>query len=68
MQTDGKSLVRTSRWLALAGFGTLVGGIALGIRFQVGLLQTAGLVIGLALLVVGAIVGQIGRAKQGRVI
>jgi hypothetical protein len=71
-----KKLVRASTWLAIAGVVSMilgcVGGIAVtriaesGNAFAFGLVGGIGL--GMALLVGAAVLGQIGRAMQGRVI
>jgi hypothetical protein len=66
---DGAKLVRTSTWLLAIGGALIVGGCGLTVALRAGPLPAlAGGSLGFALLVVSAVVGQIGRAKQGRII
>ncbi len=61
-------LVRTSRWVALGAVTLMLGGCAVSRQTHtIGPIQ-AGAVVGIMLLVAAAVIGQIGRAMQGRVI
>jgi hypothetical protein len=66
-----KKLVRASTWLAIAGVVSMVlgclGGVAVG-GSGVTFALAGGIGLGVALLIGAAVLGQIGRAMQGRVI
>ncbi len=64
----GAKLVMWSRLGALAGFLVMLGGCAIGIETRVRFFLFAGPMLGFVILIVAAIVGQIGRGYQGRVI
>ncbi len=61
-------LVRWSRIGAALGFITMFGGCGAGIAARIPVLATIGIILGFGGLIAAAIVGQIGRAMQGRVI
>jgi hypothetical protein len=63
-----KQLVTYSRLGALLGFLVMFGGCGVGIAVKVPVLAGIGMALGFVVLIAAAIVGQIGRAMQGRVI
>jgi hypothetical protein len=63
-----KQLVMWSRIGALVGFLAILGGCGVGIAVRVPALAGVGVGLGFVVLIVAAVVGQIGRAMQGRVI
>ncbi|HEU0034005.1 MAG TPA: hypothetical protein VFQ53_25435 [Kofleriaceae bacterium] len=68
-QEKAKKLVNLSHGLGWGGIGLLfVGAPAAGIALHSGVLAAVFAGLGLVSALVGAIVGQIGRAMQGRVI
>jgi hypothetical protein len=67
-QLRGKKLVTWSRLLLLGGVVLLFGGCGGAIALQSGALGTVGGILGMGTIVAAAIVGQIGRGYQGRVI
>jgi hypothetical protein len=64
----GAALVRMSTWLLFGGFVVIMGGCGGAVLIGVGGLGTAGIGLGLLVVVAAAVVGQIGRGLQGRVI
>jgi hypothetical protein len=64
----GAQLVMWSRVGALAGFLVMFGGCGIGIATRVRFFAIVGPILGFTLLIVAAIIGQVGRAYQGRVI
>lgn len=65
----GAKLVALSTKLMLLGFVLMLGGCGVGIGLRAGPEAiVAGVVLGLVVLVVAAVIGQVGRAKQGRII
>ena len=63
-----KQLVMWSRIGALLSFVVMFGGCGAGIAVRVPFLSGAGVALGFVCLIAAAVVGQIGRAMQGRVI
>lgn len=63
-----QKLVRLSTWMLLGGFLLMVAGCGGGIAAQVGLIALIGLGLGALVIVAAAVVGQVGRGMQGRVI
>jgi hypothetical protein len=63
-----QQLVMWSRIGALAGFLVMFGGCGVGIAARVPFISGVGVALGFIGLIVAAVVGQIGRAMQGRVI
>ncbi len=69
LEIEGTKMVSKSRWLAFAGLLLMLGGCYLGGGVEAhGFGFVYRMVPGLLVLVCAAIVGQIGRSKQGRVI
>jgi hypothetical protein len=64
----GAQLVRLSRWLLLGGVGLIVTSCGAGIAVKVPLVLLAGAVLGSGVIVAAAVVGQVGRGLQGRII
>ena len=64
----GANLVAWSRLLALGGLLTMLGGCGAAMGLHHGVFAGIGFALGFVLLIVGAILGQVGRAYQGRVI
>lgn len=63
-----KQLVGWSRLGALLGVLVMAGGCGIGIATRTPILMAIGAALGFVGLLVAAIIGQIGRAMQGRVI
>lgn len=63
-----KQLVMWSRIGALTGFLVMLGGCGVGVGVGIPILAAFGVGLGFVVLIVAAIVGQVGRAMQGRVI
>lgn len=65
---EGQKLVNLSTMLMAGGVLVMFAGCGAGIGLQVPSAIFAGLGLGVTVLVAAAIVGQIGRAKQGRIV
>ena len=64
----GQKLVSMSRWLLLAGCVLMFGGCGGGIALQFAPLAAGGSILGILVIIAAAVVGQVGRGMQGRVI
>lgn len=64
----GAQLVRLSRYLLLAGVLLMVGSCGAGIAIKLPALLAVGIALGFLVVIGAAVVGQIGRGLQGRVI
>lgn len=62
----GAELVKMSTWLLLVGFFLMVAGC--GVAVGLGGVGFGGVALGLVVIVAAAIVGQVGRGLQGRII
>ncbi len=68
-QAQGAKLVSISTWLLVGGLFSMFGGCGVSFGLDTGPEpMIAGIGLGVALIVGSAVVGQVGRAKQGRVI
>jgi hypothetical protein len=67
-QLRGKKLVTLSTLLALGGTALLFAGCGGAIALRSGAVGIIGGVVGMGTVIAAAIVGQIGRAYQGRII
>lgn len=63
----GAELVRLSTWLLFGGLVAILSGCG-GSMVGIGFAGVGGFLVGVVLIVVAAVVGQIGRGLQGRVI
>lgn len=65
---DGQRLVRVSTWLMVLGLSMWAGSCYTGMTSRT--LDAAAMfgILGLVVLIVAAVVGQVGRAKQGRIV